>query len=308
MAAARWLKNTKSGGSMKLGMIGLGHMGHAIAARVVKAGYEVVGYDVNEHACERAKKTGITIADSPEMVKTSITWLMVPAGKLVDDAIAALQPKKGDIIIDGGNSKFTDTIIRAQQLAAKGILFLDCGVSGGLQGQELGFSLMVGGDKAAYESVLPLLQVMAVPQGCVHVGPSGAGHYVKMVHNGIEYGLLQAYGEGLQLLNEGSYKDLDIKQVVDVWRHGSIIRSFLLDLASHVVAADPTLKDTVGEIQEGGTGRWTADEAHKQGVPMPALQAALEVRKQSRDGTCNWTTRFIARMRQAFGGHAVQVK
>jgi 6-phosphogluconate dehydrogenase len=168
--------------------------------------------------------------------------------------------------------------------------------------------LTFGGDKAAYDKVLPLVQVIAAPHGCAHVGPSGAGHYVKMVHNGIEYGLLQAYGEGLQLLSEGAYKDLDIKQVVDVWMHGCVIRSWLLHLAAGVVADAPQLTNVVGEIQEGGTGRWAADEAGKHGVPVPVLQAALEVRKKSRLGEHSFATRFIAKMRQVFGGHSTSPK
>lgn len=297
---------------MKLGMIGLGHMGYALASRVAIAGHEVVGYDLDAHACQRAQELGVTIKDSPAAVAQAfqnerrIIWLMVPAGAPVDDALVALQPRKGDIIIDGGNSRWTDSVSRAQKLAAQGVAFLDCGVSGGLQAQDLGFSLMVGGDREAYQTILPLLQVLAAQQGFAHVGPSGAGHYVKMIHNGIEYGLLQAYAEGLQLVHESStYKDLDVQQVVAVWQHGSIIRSWVLDLAAQALQQESALQQTTGAIAEGGTGRWAAHEAEKNKIPVPVLQAALGVRERSRHGAVSWATKLIVLIRSVFGGHRV---
>lgn len=295
---------------MKLGMIGLGNMGFALASRVLGTGHEVLGYDLDVRMCERARAAGITVVASPQDVAqhARIIWLMVPAGKAVDDTLAALLPQlqAGDIIIDGGNSKFTDSQVRAQQLAQQGIQFLDCGVSGGLQAQELGFCLMIGGDKAAYEVVAPLMKVIATHNGVCHVGPSGAGHYVKMVHNGIEYGLLQAYAEGLELLhNNTTFSALDVQKIVGVWQHGSIIRSWLLGLVPQALAHDKYLQHTQGKIAEGGTGRWAAQEAEKNKIQMPVLHAALDVRQRSRGGATSFATKLIAQMRAVFGGHHV---
>src|SRR5579863_2373875 len=214
---------------MKVALIGLGKMGEAIAYRAIQAGHSVIGFDVNKEMCDAAQKIGVklvvSIADFAHH-DVHVFWLMVPQGELVDQVIAQLRPllQPGDIVVDGGNSKFTDSMRRAQELAAQKIFFLDCGTSGGIRGREQGFCLMVGGDKKAYAVVEPLLQSIAAPEGYAYLGLSGTGHYVKMVHNGIEYALLQAYAEGFQLLKEGVFKDahLDLEKVAALWQSGSI--------------------------------------------------------------------------------------
>jgi len=297
---------------MTFGIIGLGKMGSAIAQRVFSAGYAVIGYDPNEQTRATVHAEGITIVDTAAQVvrDARVIWLMVPAGAVVDAVIAELTPhlREGDILIDGGNSLFTDSARRASELAAKNIIFLDCGTSGGVHGREYGFSLMVGGNKAAYEKIYDVLKAIAAPDGVGHVGPSGAGHYVKMVHNGIEYGLLQAYGEGLELLREGSFKDtnLDLPEITRIWNHGAVIRSFILELTHDIVTRDPALRDVSGEVGELGTGRWAADDANTHNVPMPVLDAALHAREQSRLTGGTYATKIVAMLRNAFGGHVVK--
>ena len=266
---------------MKLGVIGLGRMGSAIVHRVIQGGHEVVGYDPNSGAVAAAEKMGAVGASTIEQVaqQARIVWIMVPAGDPVDSVINELQKymHAGDIIIDGGNSKFTDSIRRAEELKKLGILFLDCGTSGGLRGQEIGFSLMVGGDRNAYEKITPLFQAISAPNGFGYMGPSGTGHYVKMVHNGIEYALLQAYAEGFHLLKDGYFKDLDLANIASVWQNGSVIRSWILELAHEVFMHDQDLKDISGEVAESGMGRWTIQEAHNHKIPTPLIEDAIEI-------------------------------
>jgi len=299
---------------MKIGLIGLGRMGNAIGQRAVRAGHEVVGFDLSAESQQAAQKVGITLANNVSDVaqQTRVIWLMVPAGEIVDTVIKQLLPhlQEGDIIVDGGNSKFTDSIARAKKLAASGIIFLDCGTSGGLLGRDIGFSLMVGGDKEAYTKILPVLQAIAAPGGVGHVGPSGAGHYVKMVHNGIEYAILQAYGEGFHLIKDGTFKDaaLDLQEVSRIWTHGSVIRSWLLDLAHEVFVEDQELKNISGEVAEGGTGRWTVEDAHKNKIPVQLIEDSLTIRKLSRETGGNYATKVVAMLRKKFGGHKVKSK
>ena len=297
---------------MNLGLVGLGRMGNAIADRVVQAGHTVFGFDFNEQAKIRAQEVGVQVVDSLDdlVSKARIIWLMVPAGDPVDKTIDALLPKlqKGDTIIDGGNSKFSNSIARAQRLAQKGVFFLDCGTSGGLLGRKIGFCLMIGGDKSAYDKVTPIFKAVAADNGFGYMGPSGSGHYVKMVHNGIEYGLLQAYAEGFHLLKEGYYKDLNLENVANVWRHGAVIRSWLLDLAHDVYKVDREFDDVIGTIQEGGTGKWTVEEAKKQNIAVPIIEGSLRVRRRSRETGGNYATKLIALLRNKFGGHAVEKK
>ena len=297
---------------MKVGIIGLGRMGSGIAQRLLEAGHEVIGYDPGAQAVNGAQQLGVTtvptLADLAR--ETRIIWLMVPVGTPVDATINSLLPylQSGDIVVDGGNSKFTDSIARANMLAHHGVSFLDCGTSGGVHGRELGFCLMVGGDELIYKKIQPLLVAIAAPNAVSHVGPSGAGHYVKMVHNGIEYGLMQAYAEGFELLKEGTFKDhkLDLHEISRVWNQGSIIRSWLLELTHTILRKDQELNAISGEIEEGGTGLWTAQDARACQVPMPVLDASLEVRRWSRKTGGNFATKLIAMMRHAFGGHAVK--
>lgn len=294
---------------MKLAVIGLGRMGAAIAARAQAAGYCVLGFDPNVQIQKECEQKGIQVYESlQELAKEAdVIWLMVPAGAVVDQTIDALHAtlKKGAIIIDGGNSNFADSVKRAQKLQLQGISFLDCGTSGGIHGQKDGFCLMVGGDYAAYLKVEPLLKVIATKDGVAYLGKSGAGHYVKMIHNGIEYGMLQAYAEGFHLLREGSYKDLDLHKIARLWQHGAVIRSWLLELTENVFIQDQNLADIDGKIQEGGTGLWTVQNAHENKIPVPVIEKSLEVRKESRVSGGNYATKLIQMIRNAFGGHTV---
>lgn len=297
---------------MRMGLIGLGRMGNAIAQRLVQAGHDVLGFDVDEHAKREARDVGVTlVSDIAALGKdTRIIWLMVPHGKVVDDVLKILVPhlKAGDIVIDGGNSKFTDSIRRAKMLENLGIAFLDCGVSGGLQARGNGFSLMVGGDNVIYTKVHSLLAAIAAPGGLGHVGPSGAGHYVKMVHNGIEYALLQAYAEGFQLIRQGSFKDsvLDLEEITRVWNNGSIIRSWILELAHSIFLKDQKLDRYSGKVEATGMGKWTVEDAYKHDVPVRLIEDAVDIRYWSQETGGNYSTKVVALLRHEFGGHPVK--
>ncbi|OQA36404.1 MAG: 6-phosphogluconate dehydrogenase, NAD(+)-dependent, decarboxylating [Candidatus Dependentiae bacterium ADurb.Bin331] len=297
---------------MNCAVIGLGRMGSAIVYRLLKAGHAVVGYDPSAQARQEAATVGATIVSTLEECAhhAQIMWLMVPAGPIVDQVLRELLPhlNAGAVVIDGGNSKFSDSIRRFQELKSVGIEFLDCGTSGGLHGKEIGFSLMIGGDIQAFQKVEPIFTAIAAPQGYGLVGPSGCGHYVKMVHNGIEYALLQSYAEGLQLLNEGEFKDLDLAKITNIWQHGSIIRSWILELTHEILKKDQKLEKISGTIAESGTGSWTVEEAHKQKVPVKLIEDALEIRAWSRESGGNYATKLVALMRNAFGGHALGMK
>jgi len=297
---------------MNVGLIGLGRMGLAIAHRLIQANHNVIGFDQSPTARAEAQKIGVSCVNTIQDVAkhTGTIWLMVPAGKIVDDVIADLLPvlQSDNIIIDGGNSFFKDSVDRAKKLATKNIVFLDCGTSGGLHGKNIGFSLMIGGDKATYEKLLPFFEAIAAPSGHSYIGPSGSGHFVKMVHNGIEYGLLQAYAEGFHLLKEGPYKNLNLEQIADVWNHGAIIRSWILELAQHVFSRDQDFKDIDGAIGENLTGAWMVNTAHDYKVPVKNIEQALEARQWSRETGGNYATKVVALLRHEFGGHTVKNK
>ncbi len=295
---------------MKIGVIGLGRMGSAIVSRLIKAGYDVVGYDPSESARLQIELLGALSVGSLEEVaqQARILWLMIPAGDLVDEALDELKShlQPGDIIIDGGNSFFEHSIKRHNDLVGLDVGFLDCGTSGGLAGETVGFSLMVGGDRVIYDKIVPLLQAIAAPEGFAYMGPPGSGHYVKMVHNGIEYALLQSYAEGFHLLKEGQYPDLDLEAIAQVWNNGSVIRSWILKLAHNVLSKDQELSNISGEIGENLTGRWTLDEAQKQDVPVTLIEEALAIRALSRQTGGNFGTKLVAMLRHEFGGHYVK--
>jgi len=297
---------------MNIGVIGLGRMGMSIADRLVKAGHHVFGFDPNAGVASDAEKVGVTFIkdfdDLPEHV--NIFWLMVPAGDTVDKVINDLEQhlKPGDIVIDGGNSFFKNTIKRHKRLAEQQVSFLDCGTSGGLKGREIGFSLMIGGDVDAFEKVKPLFEAIAALNGFALLGPAGAGHYVKTIHNGVEYALLQSYAEGCHLIKEGVYKDIDLAKVTQVWSNGSVIRSWITELLHDIFISDQDLKNISGFIDENKTGRWTSDIAKEVGVPVKTIEDALAVRAWSRETGGNYGTKVVAMLRNAFGGHAVKKK
>lgn len=289
---------------MQVGMVGLGRMGANMAERLRSRDHEVIGYDRNPQTSD--------VASLDELVKRlespRTIWLMVPAGDPTEETISALAEllDEGDLVVDGGNSYFRDSLRRDRELHGRGILFCDAGVSGGIWGLAEGYCLMVGGTDEAIRRLEPALVALAPEAGYAHVGPSGAGHFVKMVHNGIEYGLLQAYGEGFQLLQASSeFPDLDLSQVAEVWRHGSVVRSWLLDLAARALEQDPALEGIRGYVDDSGEGRWTVLEAVRSGVPVPGIADALFARFDSRDDD-PFAMKLIAALRQQFGGHGVK--
>ncbi|MEF8829945.1 MAG: decarboxylating 6-phosphogluconate dehydrogenase [Halobacteriales archaeon] len=298
---------------MELGVIGLGRMGRIVAQRVLAAGHDVVAYDVDQAAVADAADAGATPADSIGDLATTLgedkrIWLMVPAGDPVDAALSELAPHldRDDVVVDGGNSHFEDSVRRTESTDAA---YLDCGTSGGPAGAELGFSLMVGGPKWAYEDLRPVFDAVATgPDGHERLGPSGAGHYVKMVHNGVEYALMQAYGEGFELLYEGRY-DLDLEAVARTWNNGAVIRSWLLELVEEAFREEGTDLGTVADHVAGGsTGTWTVQEGLQQEVPLPLIYAALAERFGSRatgDGAGRFARRLANRLRYGFGRHEV---
>jgi 6-phosphogluconate dehydrogenase len=303
---------------MVVGLIGLGRMGQAIAARLVHAGISVVAYDKyapekvdltlhSDHSAHMGQftvvKTAVEVAQHARIV-----WLMIPQGAPLDEVVAELKPqlRKGDIIIDGGNSFYKDTVRRYDLLKNDGIHYLDCGTSGGLDGRTIGFCLMIGGDAEPVRACHTLFETVAAPKGFKHCGPSGAGHYVKMVHNGIEYGLLEAYAEGFQVLKENPhYPDLDLAVISDLWNHGSIIRSWILELAHRVYAHHNNFDAIGGEIGENLTGLWTYEEAQRHSIPVPVLKASLDVRAESRKTGGNYATKVVSLLRHEFGGHPI---
>ncbi len=295
---------------MKLAFVGLGRMGSGMVKRLLGDGHEVVVWDPNPEAVDALARNGAIPAAGPEDMVAKLSppraiWLMVPAGAPVDSNIDAFSPHlaAGDILIDGGNSNFHDSIRRNQALAAKGISYLDIGTSGGIWGLELGFCLMAGGDPDAYAVVEPALKTLAPPEGCALVGPSGAGHFVKMIHNGIEYGMLQAYAEGFELIERSEY-DVDLAGLAHLWNRNSVVRSWLLELAEDALTKDPKLADLAAIIDDSGEGRWTALEAINRGIPAPVITLSLMARFASRDKD-SFGAKFIAALRNEFGGHAV---
>lgn len=299
---------------MELAMIGLGKMGANMAERLLRGGHQVHGFDPFAQAREAAQLRGIQTADSLEAVikalpSPRIVWMMVPAGPTVDETIAALRPMlgAGDILIDGGNSNFHDSMRRAQALQPDGIAYIDCGTSGGIWGLREGYSMMIGGDPAAIDSMAPIFATLAPApdEGWGRVGPSGAGHFTKMIHNGIEYGLMQAYAEGFSILEHKTEFGFDLHQVAEIWRHGSVVRSWLLDLTANALADNPRMQGIAPWVADSGEGRWTVAEAIDLNVPAPVITLSLLARLRSRDND-SFADRMLAAMRNQFGGHPIK--
>ena len=296
---------------MRIGMVGLGRMGANMTTRLTRGGHEVVAYDVNAEAIAKAEAEGAlgsqSLADLVGALQAPrAVWVMVPAGDITEQTITALADllAAGDIVIDGGNARWTDSKRRAATLGERGIAFVDAGTSGGIWGLSEGYCLMVGGTDDAIATLEPIFSTLAPPDGWAHVGPSGAGHFTKMVHNGIEYALMQAYAEGFQLLGDSEY-DLDLHAVAEVWRHGSVVRSWLLDLAASALSKDPGLEQISGYVQDSGEGLWTVEAAIDSAVPVPTIAMALFTRFASRQDDA-FANRMLAALRNEFGGHAVK--
>lgn len=299
---------------MDLAMIGLGKMGLNMATRLARGGHRVVGHARTDASVQEAIQYGAEGAHSLEEATNKLTaprvmWLMIPAGKVTDDTIEHLSTllEAGDIIVDGGNSNYRDSVRHAAQLAPRGIEFVDCGTSGGIWGLTEGYSLMIGGKPEVVESLRPIFETLApgVDRGWGRVGPHGAGHYVKMIHNGIEYGMMQAFAEGFSILKAKEEFGLDLAQISHIWQHGSVVRSWLLDLAANALDEDAALTDIKPWVADSGEGRWTVFESIDLDVAAPVITLALQMRFASRDEE-NYTARMLAALRNQFGGHAVK--
>ncbi|HXG71960.1 MAG TPA: decarboxylating 6-phosphogluconate dehydrogenase [Gemmatimonadaceae bacterium] len=297
---------------MRLAMIGLGKMGGNMSERLMKDGHELVVFDRSPESIQKYVALGATgAADAAGVTKElgapRIVWIMVPSGKPVDDTIALLLPglSKGDVIIDGGNSNYKDSIRRAGELSAKGVEFVDSGTSGGIWGLANGYCLMIGATPAAFSLCEPIFRTLAPKDGYARVGPPGAGHYVKMIHNGIEYGMLQAYAEGYEILHASKNFKLDLHQVASLWNRGSVVRSWINELAERAFAGDAELTELKGYVEDSGEGRWTVQEAIDLDVPAPIITLSLLTRLRSRQGE-SFSAKVIAALRNQFGGHAVK--
>ncbi|WP_188969511.1 phosphogluconate dehydrogenase (NAD(+)-dependent, decarboxylating) [Deinococcus aerolatus] len=301
---------------MKMGMIGLGKMGGNMVLRLTRGGQDVVGYDRSEESVALIEKEGAKGARSMDELIGALgepgsraVWVMVPSGKItqsvIDDLAGRLAP--GDIVVDGGNSNFKDTMRRAEELAARGIHMVDVGTSGGVWGLSEGYAMMVGGPAGAVERLRPVLEVLAPApdKGWGRMGPSGSGHYVKMVHNGIEYGMMQAYAEGFELMRHKEEFGLDMAQIAELWRHGSVIRSWLLDLTAEALNNSADFDQLSDYVADSGEGRWTIIDSIEQGVPTPVITLATQMRFRSQQ-ELSYAGQMLSAMRRAFGGHAVK--
>ncbi len=291
-------------------MVGIGRMGAGLTRRLLRGGHRVVAYDRDPATVKTVANHGAAAASSLEelagkLARPRAVWLMVPAGQPTEGSVTALGEllEAGDVVIDGGNSNFRDSVRRAGLLEARAVHFLDCGTSGGIWGEQEGFCLMVGGPEEAFAQVEPAFATLAPEGGYAHVGTAGAGHYVKMVHNGIEYALLQGYAEGFEIMSASDY-DLDLSQIAELWRHGSVVRSWLLDLAAAAYARDPELEALTGYVEDSGEGRWTVQEALDKDVPTPVINLSLLMRLRSRQQD-SYAAKVIAALRNEFGGHPI---
>jgi 6-phosphogluconate dehydrogenase len=300
---------------MQIGMIGLGRMGMNMARRLLRGRHAVVAYNRSPEKVDEIVKKGAKGAYSLEELVTKlkpprVIWLMLPAGKPVDYAIESLKRlvKKGDIIVDGGNTFYKDDIRREKQLRPLGIHYMDVGVSGGIWGLKIGYCMMIGGEKKFYRRLEPFLRTLSPKDGYLYCGPAGAGHFVKMVHNGIEYGMMSAYGEGFDIINSSQYsRTMDFAKVAHLWNQGSVVRSWLLELAESAFKKDKRLTNIEGYVEDSGEGRWTIQQAIDTAVPASVITASLFQRFRSRD-TESFSDKLLAALRNEFGGHAVKKK
>jgi 6-phosphogluconate dehydrogenase len=296
---------------MELGFVGLGRMGGNMVTRLARGGHRVVAFDPSADAAARARQSGAdvvaSLAELPKALKPPrAVWVMVPAGEPTESTIRALAGilERGDTIIDGGNTRWKDDVRRGTELAARGLHYVDAGTSGGVWGLQNGYCLMVGGDKAAVDRLAPVFTTLAPPNGWLHVGAVGAGHYTKMIHNGIEYAMMQGYAEGFELMSASEY-GLDLPKIAALWNQGSVVRSWLLELAAAALAADPKLEGLKPWVEDSGEGRWTVEDAVDKAVPAPTITAALFARFRSRRDN-SFADRLLAALRNQFGGHAVR--
>jgi 6-phosphogluconate dehydrogenase len=296
---------------MQIGFIGLGRMGGNMVTRLVRGGHRVVGYDPSPAARQTVTAAGAGGVDSLKALVEALTppravWVMVPAGEATDSVLRELAGRleAGDLIVDGGNAHYKDDVRRARELAERGLGYVDAGVSGGIWGLERGYCIMAGGEAAAIQRLAPVFVTLAPANGWLHVGPVGSGHYVKMIHNGIEYGMMQAYAEGFELMSASDY-GLDLAAIAQLWNQGSVVRSWLLELTAGVLAANPRLDGLKPWVEDSGEGRWTVQDAVEKAVPAPAITAALFARFRSRR-EASFADRLLAALRNAFGGHATR--
>jgi 6-phosphogluconate dehydrogenase len=296
---------------MEIGFVGLGKMGLNMVTRLQRAGHQVTAYDRSEEALKHATAAGCIGASSPadlvqRLKAPRAVWIMVPSGAPTEETVQAVAAllAPGDVIIDGGNTRYLDDVRRSKQLAAKNLRYIDAGTSGGIWGLQNGYCLMIGGDKEAVDRLAPVFETLAPPKGWAHVGAAGAGHYVKMVHNGIEYSLMQGYAEGFELMSKSEYR-LDLARIADLWMQGSVVRSWLLELAVGALKQDPRLEHLKGYVQDSGEGRWMIADALEKDVPVPTLTAALFTRFRSREAE-SFAEKMLAALRNAFGGHAIK--
>jgi 6-phosphogluconate dehydrogenase len=299
---------------MRIGMIGLGKMGANMVERLLKGGHEVVAYDLHEEALKAAAAQGAETATSLEDLAGKLTapkaaWVMLPAGHVTDYAVEELAGlfSKGDVIVDGGNSNYKEWIALSDKIAKTGVGLVDAGTSGGVWGLTEGYCLMVGGAKESVAVVEPALLTLAPKDGYAHVGPVGAGHFVKMVHNGIEYGLMQAYAEGFEIMGKASEFDLDLHEIASIWRYGSVVRSWLLELAERALRPGAGVDDIKGVVADSGEGRWTAQEAIDRGVSAPVIATSLFTRFASQEPD-SYQLKMLSALRNQFGGHAVTLE
>ncbi len=295
---------------MKIGLIGLGKMGFNLALNIKRNGHEVIAYDINQSLLDAVSKEGIQPSRSleelvQELGEKKVIWLMIPAGEIVETTIQQLKPLllKGDIIIEGGNSNYKDSVRRAAELGKDGIHLLDCGTSGGMEGALNGVCTMIGGDREAFNYCEPIFKTIAVPGGYLYCGQSGSGHFVKMIHNGIEYGMMQAIAEGFEVLHKSGF-DLDLAKVAGLWNHGSVVRSWLMELTENALNKDNDLSSIKGIVNSSGEGKWTLETALEKQIPTPVIALSVIMRYRSLEEN-TFSGKLLAALRNEFGGHAV---